>query len=384
MARPHPPESASPLRRAHAAVRSAGIRPAVPGLFGLMRGVHRAMRGVAHLGHALDDRLHPQWRDTEIGEPVFILACPRSGTTLLHRLMSLDTERFTSLRLWQTLLPGVSYTRAIEVLGHADAAVGAPFERAVRWADDRLFGTWDHIHRVGFNDAEEDEWLWMNEGHSPAWLLFYPAPSALAQQTDAGALDDATRETLRQHYADALRRARHAAGGERTLLLKNALAGGRLELLDAVAPRARYVQLVRDPYRSVTSFVSMFYNVIRVMTADTPPDGRVTRELCALGCDHYLQMDRFIRALPAERAITVRYDDLVTSPADVTTRVYAHFGLPVSDPYRARLEEATRAQRAYSSRHDYSLEMFGLRPEDIHGPLAEVFERYGFARRPEA
>ncbi|TVQ95284.1 MAG: sulfotransferase [Deltaproteobacteria bacterium] len=369
-----------PLRRAARAVRGAGVRPAVPGQFGVLLGVHELMRGLARAGSFLDDRFHPGWRNAELGSPLFIIACPRSGTTLLHRLMSLDEDRFTSLKLYQTLLPGVTWTRIFEAFRAVDRAVGSPLTRSVGAMEEGLFGTWDHIHRVSFGDAEEDEWLWMNERHSPGWLLFYPQPSALREQTFVDGLDEATRSHLRDRYADTLRRHMHAEGRGRTLLLKNALVGGRLDVVDEVAPTARYIQLVRDPYRSVSSFVSMFMNVIRVLTPGVPLSGQVSRELCALGCAYYARMDEFVGSLPPERALTVRYDDLVASPRDAVEGVYAHFGIPLTGSFRARLDQATRAQRRHVSGHSYSLKMFGLEPAMIHGPLEEVFERHGFER----
>jgi len=37
--------------------------------------------------------------------PVFVMGLPRTGTTLLHRLLSLDTKRFRAPLLWELLNP---------------------------------------------------------------------------------------------------------------------------------------------------------------------------------------------------------------------------------------------------------------------------------------
>src|SRR5690625_7708773 len=55
-------------------------------------------------GRASDEKLFPACHETEVGEPILVMASPLSCTTLLHRLMSLSTQ-VTCYTLWQTLLP---------------------------------------------------------------------------------------------------------------------------------------------------------------------------------------------------------------------------------------------------------------------------------------
>ena len=66
--------------------------------------VYATVWGIDYVARWLDDQLFPQYQNVDVGEPIFIMASPRSGTTMLHRLMSLD-QQFTSYSLWQTLLP---------------------------------------------------------------------------------------------------------------------------------------------------------------------------------------------------------------------------------------------------------------------------------------
>ena len=60
-------------------------------------------------GRALDHVLFPGFRRQPVTQPVFIVAPPRSGTTLTQKLMSLDDERFVHVKLYQTIFPAVSY-----------------------------------------------------------------------------------------------------------------------------------------------------------------------------------------------------------------------------------------------------------------------------------
>jgi hypothetical protein len=60
------------------------------------------------------------------------------------------------------------------------------------------------------------------------------------------------------------------------------------------------------------------------------------------------------------------------------TRVYEHFGMTMSDAYRARLEEAAKLARGYESRHGYTLEEFGMSKAWIRERLGDVLDSYGF------
>src|SRR5215813_6840864 len=64
----------------------------------------------------LDYLVFPAFRQTRIEKPVFVFANPRSGTTLFHRLLSMDTERFATVKLYQTIFPSVLSTRFFESL----------------------------------------------------------------------------------------------------------------------------------------------------------------------------------------------------------------------------------------------------------------------------
>ena len=59
----------------------------------------------------LDELLFPEWRDQEVKAPVFIFATPRSGTTLLHRLLSFDEGNWVGPRLYETVWPSVSHSQ---------------------------------------------------------------------------------------------------------------------------------------------------------------------------------------------------------------------------------------------------------------------------------
>src|ERR1700722_3149020 len=100
------------------------------------------------LGRTLDLVLFRSFRRQPVAEPVFIIAPPRSGTTLVQNLLSLDEERFVHLKMYQTIFPAVCYQRMIDLLSWMDRRFGRPFERLMGWCEKKWFGGWDDLHKM--------------------------------------------------------------------------------------------------------------------------------------------------------------------------------------------------------------------------------------------
>ncbi len=326
---------------------------------------------------ALDRWITPQVAEASIPAPIFIVANPRSGTTFLHRLMSRDPQ-FSSLQLYETLLPSTVLMRAVRLLGRMDRRVGHPLGRLVRRGEELLFGGWRGIHRVSFTQPEEDEMLFVYALRSPALLMVHPAFLDVPGVREPDALPPRDRDQLEADLAGVLQRHAWASEGGR-LLAKNALAAGRLGLYRAVAPDLRVVLLIRHPYEAIPSMVSMFSRPWRLFNPAWARDPRALAEIAQLGCDYYRALDRFAEQLPPEQLIEVAYEDLVSDPKGTVCRIYEHFGLELTPAFAAELDAAAARAASYSSPHRYDLGAMGLSREWIHERLTDVFARRGFA-----
>ena len=64
----------------------------------------------------LDEILFPGLRHVTVRTPVFIVGHARSGTTLLHRLMSEDRARFSVFLYYELFFPSLLQKKAIRAL----------------------------------------------------------------------------------------------------------------------------------------------------------------------------------------------------------------------------------------------------------------------------
>ena len=133
---------------------------------------------IVAVGRALDHIFFPRFKEQPVRAPVFIVAPPRSGTTLTQKLMCLDDERFIYNALYQTIFPAVCFQRFFDGLVWLDRKVGRPMGRIVAWAEKKWFGGWDDMHKLRFDQPEEDDGFFVYTFLTEAIFLLFDACAA--------------------------------------------------------------------------------------------------------------------------------------------------------------------------------------------------------------
>jgi len=349
--------------------------------FFLSQAIFRGVRALVATGRRLDDLLYPAHVTENVDRPVFIFAPPRSGTTYLHRLLSQDEDRFTHVRLYQTLLQSVTFTRAVERLAMLDRPLYGLPSRVLEAADRRFFGGWRDIHPMGLNQAEEDEGFLVFSLLSPGAFVFYPWVVDLPRAVSLDSVEEPVRRTVMAEYRSSVQRHLFANGRGRTWLNKTVLLAGRLQSVTETFPDARFIYLVRHPYETVPSFVSMFTTFWPAFYSGWTADPEAVRQLAQLAIDYTKRSLELLDKLTPDRYLVVRYTELVAEPRKVVEDIYRHFGWKISEPLNRRLEAQIAAARGYRPRHEYSLERYGIERRMIHDQLRPFFDQFGFDRQ---
>lgn len=342
---------------------------------------HTALLGTVSFARWLDTWLYPSFRRTPIASPLFVVATPRSGTTFLHHLLSLDDERFVSFKLYQTVAPSIILDRLVDQLHALDQQTELGLSVLVDAIDRRMFSDWDEIHHVGLRALEEDENLFVYALASPALYLLFPFIRELPELADVRSLGSAAVQRLAVEYRESVRRLLYVSKGPRTPLLKTVLLPSRLEVAEAAFPDALYIHVIRDPRQAIPSAVSMFHTMWRSHSPEIAQNSEHTRALAQMFVDHYRRLGEQRRSLPASRLVTVRYEALVEDPVASVERIYRHLGLDVSERYLERVRRAAKRGGAFKSRHRYQLDQFGLTTQDLGLALDEYRAGLGMPTR---
>ncbi len=304
--------------------------------------------------------LHPAVAEQPVEVPVFILGLQRTGTTLLHRLLTCD-PRLRPLRSWEALNPA-PFPRG-PVRGGRDPRirVAETAERGLRYLAPRFFA----IHPVEAHAPEEDVLLIDASFVSPTAdaTLYVPSYSAWLRSIDHRPAYRVFRRLLQlllwQRPGRYLGKTPH-----------------HLEFLDAllaVFPDARIIQTHRDPARVVASYCSMMGHGRAMFSdrVDAVELGRQIRERTLRAVTRSMQVRGTVDAAFAD----VAYADLVADPIKQVRRIYDFLGLPLPPETEAAMERWLAANpQGRHGVHRYRLEDFGLDRAELE-PLFEPYRR---------
>lgn len=340
---------------------------------------------LGQIGWTLDAGIFPSWKTTKMAPPVFILGHQRSGTTLLHRLLSGDVAHARSLQLHEMILPSIATQRAIAAIGRWDEKLirGWIWKRFQSFQE-RAFGPLDYMHRLRFNEIEEDEFvLWTIYAST---MVINDAPLNVVHKD----LED-----LRDFHKWPIERQIDAFGWYRACLLKkiyrnpskdndlpwivskNPHFSQKIPELMKVFPDARLIYIVRNPLETIASRLDLIRGIWRHRFPEF--HDMTSEQAAAIVKDSlrtYLNAERDLYDVPESQRFIVTYDDLLTRLPETVHAIYEKFGLPGPDDHLLGMLEEVRQRPRHVSKHHYSIEDFGVDREELRAKLAPVFQNH--------
>ncbi len=350
--------------------------PVTVGMFG----AYTAIRNLVKLGHLVDDALYPEWRDQPIDRPIFMFANARSGTTLLHRLMALDEERFAPIKLYETIFPSVSLNMFFDWVAENDPKYfGGVFTGFRDLLNRTFFGGWKDIHPMGLDKHEEDEATFCLALHTTTLGLLFPEIGELEDQMWFDRLPKETRDAFLDFYEASIKRHLYSTAPDKRLLNKNVFYTPRVRSIYERFPDSIFIYMIRSPHESIGSYLDMFHRAWAVHRPDVTKDSPEARQLAEMAIRQYRYALELRKVIPASQFLVISYDQVVRDPGKTVERIYQHLGMEVSPRFRVRLDEATQKQKTFKSEHDYALEDFGITAAWVYEHLRDVYEEFGFA-----
>jgi omega-hydroxy-beta-dihydromenaquinone-9 sulfotransferase len=332
----------------------------------------------------LDGILFPGLRKLEVRSPVFIVGHARSGTTLLHRLMSEDRERFSSFMLYELWFPSLLQKKVIRFLGRCDRRfLGSRIAQRIKTWEDKKFGPSQDMHRMSLTAPEEDDSVLTPSCASGWWIVMLPYMGDL----DFYYIDQyppARRRRLMNYYKESVKRQLYLNGADKIHLSKNPAFSGRVESLIETFPDARIVVPMRHPDETIPSLLKLMKRAWQLRGWD---DSRINRCLPII-VEHSFHTYKYplevLARHPETKQAIVDYRDLLAEPKRAVEQVYEQLGFPVTPAFAAVLESEQKRAKKHETSHTYSLDEFGLNSDAIHTELADLFKRYGWGEQTAA
>lgn len=311
-------------------------------------------------------RAHPEIERTSLPPMLIIAGIPRTGTTLLQRLLAAHPDA-RWLPSWEALNPAPLRGERHDQ-SHRRRRVARQSTAALRYLAPDFFA----IHPIE-PDAPEEEILLLDMAflsQTAEAMLHVPRYAAWAEAADHTPAYGWLRRTLR--LLQWLRPRSH-------WILKTP---NHIEHLDALLdqfPEALVIQTHRHLTEVLGSFCSMVAHGRGIFSDHVDPIevGRHWQRKIAYVLDKAAR-DR-ASSDRETRVIDVRYSDLIADPVQTIRSIYEQAGIDALDWTDAQEQARTRNRKDRYGRHVYALEDFGLDANTIADIFADYHERYGTA-----
>jgi hypothetical protein len=337
--------------------------------------------------------------------PVFILGHPRTGTTLVHSLLALDSEQFSycstfcagfpSCFLWFESIGKILFSGVID--------------------DTRPM---DNV-KLDFDLPQEDELATnvLSAGVSPYMPLFFMQQESEfrpfyafdmgtnestndSSSSDDERLEPSVMAKARKIWIDSflylLRKLtvrddyqRQPNAGRRRLILKSPVHTARITLLNQLFPEAQFIYIHRNPYDVFRSAAHMADTTYWYTYVNTPSNDEITEFILRqyeILYDRYEQgrkdllQDTVKEHNNKQRLVEISYDDVSRRPMETAQKIYKELGWNWTPRYQERLESELVGHefRDYQKNSHKSLDP--SMKELINKRWGPSFERFGYKK----
>jgi hypothetical protein len=296
---------------------------------------------------------YPQHADVAIEQPIFVTGLPRTGTTILHRLLGADPVH-QGLHLWLAEFP-------------------QPRPPRDTWESNPWYSTLDAQFTQHHQENPEYTGLHFMAAYEleECWQLLRQSLHSVSYET-LSHLPTYSQWLSRQDWTPSYRRHRKNLqliglnDAEKRWVLKNPSHLFALDALMETYPDALVIQTHRPVETILASMCSLAQH--------TAEGWSTTFAGAEIGAD---AMETWSRGL--ERFNTVRakhnpaqfcdvdYHDLIADPLGTVANVYRHYGLTLTDEARKAMEDSHAESQtgARAPKHKYSLADYGLTAEEV-------------------
>lgn len=306
---------------------------------------------------------HPEIETLDVAGPVIVNGLPRTGSTALGNMLSLDPQ-FRSLRGWEQQEPVPPPILGEEAHDPRRMRAAAEIDRLYREDPDMVSR---HIHEVDAS-TEDTEVLGLQFG---AQQMTLPVWSYFDWWRDAD-----MRPVFAYHRRVAqLLQSRRPPN---LWLFKAPHHKFHLDALVAAYPDAKFIMTHRDPAKVVPSYTSFVSSIW--------PEGALAQQnplMMGPYIERHLRigMERAIAArerIGEDRFIDIHHHDLNRDPMGTLQRIYGFLGIDLTQSMRDAVTQwlATHRSGAHGEHH-YTPEQYGLTAAGIRADFDFYIKRFG-------
>ncbi len=298
-----------------------------------------------------------------IEAPIFVLGLPRTGTSLVQRLIAEDPCR-RGLRTSELQSPisdeGPAFLKHLK-----RHAYGSLVSLVYRVFTPEL----TKIHHTSANSLEE------------CWMLFMPSYSSLVADyllPHRKFGDYLVHNGLFEAYGRYKKLLAILAleSPDRNFVLKSPEHLWFLPALLHHFPDARVIWTHRDPVKALASYSAQVSLPARQHRGRIDPVEIGQRVLCRFQQGLQVGQETCERN-PAARISHVHYSDLISDPLGAVARAYEDLDLELTESHRRAMQAFLNRPQRDKHKNRYRLDVFGFREDDVEPRFRDYRSRFG-------
>jgi len=314
-------------------------------------------------------RRHPEIADEKIEQPLIIIGMPRTGTTILHELMTQDAANRNPL-FWEVAYP----FPPPETASYATDARIKRHQRELDFSHYLMPGV-QGMHRMGAQLPQECVAVTAYVFTSMLYSTIFRIPS-YTRWLENGA-DHAAAFRFHRRFHQLLQwrcKAKH-------WVVKSP---GHLWTLPALLneyPDARLVQTHRDPLRILSSLTSLSATIRQAYSThiDTQAIAHEWSDTCAFALNASMKA-RQSGILQAQQVIDIQFGDFMRTPVECVRAIYQKFDLPFDEQLTTRIPQYIAANPSDKhGGHKHSFADTGLDLTSERAKVREYQDYFGVA-----
>jgi hypothetical protein len=301
---------------------------------------------------------HPEIEDLPVYGPVDVIGLPRTGTTALGSMLSLDPQ-FRSLRMWEQREPCPPPT--------LEGEAADPRRLAYARENDALPAEAKAMHHYELDATVEDSDILGMGFHGQQFTMpvyGYQAWWREADSTDAFAYHRRAVKLLQSQRPPYL------------WLFKAPHHKFHLEALASAYPEARFIMTHRDPAKAVVSYASFVSHLFpaSIDELDLVRLGQEVSEHLRIGMENAIEARG---RMGEDRFLDVHHTDLIADPVSTVRRIYEFLGLELDQRSELLMKDwqATNRSDAHGG-HRYDPGDFGLSCAQVRSDYDFYIKRF--------
>jgi len=343
---------------------------------------------------------YPEVLKVPVVSPVFVMGLPRTGTTLLHRLLSLDTKRFRAPLLWELLNPVPSRNKDGNYISiHADKETLAAdqekrFQFIKKLIDQRKkLGdkALEHIHEVGA-DLPEECIMALTDEIPVGLAMLYSGYMQIDKYLSGKQIRVDLAYEFYRKYFQLLSAQIGESSKPRSWMLKCPFHLFNVPEIAKAYPDAKFIWTHRHPVAAVPSLCSLLKAVHQIYYDKSGRDDHALgRAVSAASADILVKCPEDLKKANAPCAHAL-FSELEKDPEAVVKGIYRQFGWEYTQEYDDSIKaymaknreerEQLAKKKGGKTLHRYSPEEFGLTKESLStGKYEEYVKLFNISQK---